>query len=43
MDEYSGLLEVLESLQLTTFIDGLKKCGIDKTLNHEGIFKAFLQ
>jgi transforming growth factor-beta-induced protein len=36
-----GLLDVLTSLQLTTFVDGLKKCGLDRIINHEGHFTLF--
>ena len=31
-----SLLEVLTELKLTSFLDGLKKCRIDRIINHEG-------
>jgi hypothetical protein len=36
-----GLLDVLTSLQLTSFVDGIKKCGLDRIINHEGIGCTF--
>lgn len=36
-----GLIDVLSSLELTSFLEGLKLCKIDKTINHEGHFTIF--
>ena len=38
----NSLLEVLAELNMTSLLDGLKKCGIDRTINHEGKH-SFLQ
>jgi hypothetical protein len=35
-----GLLDVLASLKLTKFAEGLKKCRLDRVINHEGIFNG---
>jgi hypothetical protein len=35
-DPKPGLLDVLASLNLTKFADGLKKCNLDRVINHEG-------
>ena len=35
-DPKPGLLDVLAALKLTKFADGLKSCGLDRVINHEG-------
>jgi hypothetical protein len=39
-DAKPGLLDVLASLKLTKFAEGLKKCRLDRVINHEGIFNG---
>ena len=39
-DPKPGLLDVLASLKLTKFTEGLKKCGLDRVINHEGIYNC---
>ena len=35
-DPKPGLLDVLATLKLTKFADGLKNCSLDRVINHEG-------